>query len=90
MEMLPARQVTLGQVNGDPDGMRLFAKIRQRMMEIGVTPNCAGPIFKDAKEREKIYHDGVHFDHYGHRLYAQYLLERLRDHSAKIRTALSP
>ncbi|MBU6326389.1 MAG: hypothetical protein KGQ89_02070 [Verrucomicrobia bacterium] len=90
MEMLPARQVTLGQGDGDPDGMRLFGKIRQRMMEVGVTPNCAGPIFKDAKEREKIYHDGVHFDHYGHRLYAQYLLERLTDHSAKIRTALSP
>jgi lysophospholipase L1-like esterase len=87
MEMLPARQVTLGQGN-DPNGERLFAHIRHRMAEAGVMPNCAGPIFKDAKYPKKIYHDGVHFDHYGHQLYAQYLLERLTENSAKIRATL--
>jgi lysophospholipase L1-like esterase len=88
MEMLPARPITLGQGATDPDGDRLFEGIRKRMMEVGVTPNCAGPIFRDAKERETIYHDGVHFDQYGHQLYADYLAERLVKQSEKIRTAV--
>jgi hypothetical protein len=89
MEMLPSRQVTLGQGAGDPDGERLFGGIRKRMMEVGVTPHCAGPIFKDAKDRDGIYHDGVHFDHYGHRLYAEYLAERLCAGSMKVKAAVA-
>lgn len=89
MEMLPARQVTLGQGASDPDGERLFEMIRKRLMEVGVTPNCAGPIFKDAKDLDQIYHDGVHFDDYGHRLYAEYLAERLREGSVKVRAAVA-
>mgnify|MGYP000659750039 CR=1 FL=1 len=87
MEMLPARHVTLGKGN-DPYGERLFTGIRQQMAEVGVEPNCAGPIFKDAKDLDTIYHDGVHFDEYGHRLYAQYLADRLCEQSAKVRAAI--
>jgi hypothetical protein len=83
MEMLPARQVTLG-IGNDPDGARLFARIQSRMKEIGVAAHCAGPIFKDAKDRESIYHDGVHFDVYGHQLYAEYLAERLLKNSKTV------
>jgi hypothetical protein len=88
MEMLPARQVTLGQ-GDDPNGARLFSKIQRRMAEIGVTPNCAGPIFKDAKDPDTIYHDGIHFGQYGHQLYAGYLAERLLDGSVKVRAAVA-
>jgi lysophospholipase L1-like esterase len=88
MEMLPARQVTLGN-GSDPDGERLFVPIRIRMEEIGVIANCAGPIFKDVKDKETIYHDGVHFDRYGHRLYAEYLAGRLQEQSTKIRASIN-
>lgn len=78
MEMLPARPVTLG--NGDdPEGARIFAGVRQAMEAAGATVNLAGPIFKDEPDKASIYYDGVHFDVRGHRLYARYLAERLRD-----------
>lgn len=87
MEMLPARQVTLGN-GSDPGGERLFASIRNKMLDVGVIANCAGPIFKDVRARETIYHDGVHFDHYGHRLYAEYLADRLGRYSKRVKSAL--
>jgi len=87
MEMLPARHVTLS-AGEDPDGARMFEPIRKRMAEIGVTANCAGPIFKDAEEAAGIYYDGVHFDRLGHRLYAEYLAERLQSESREVRQAI--
>jgi lysophospholipase L1-like esterase len=87
MEMLPARHVTLS-AGEDPDGARMFEPIRKRMAEIGVTANCAGPIFKDAGEAAGIYYDGVHFDRLGHRLYAEYLAERLQSESREVRQAI--
>ena len=76
MEMLPARPVTLGE-GEDPFGQRIFGIIRDGMRHTGVTPNLAGPVFKDHPQRGKIYYDGIHFDRLGHRLYAEYLYQRV-------------
>ena len=87
MEMLPARTTTLGQ-GADEFSLRHFQTIGQRMMETGVEPNLAGPIFADDPAPEKIYYDGIHFDAYGHRLYAEYLVERLIQSSPHVRSLI--
>jgi lysophospholipase L1-like esterase len=88
MEMLPARPVTLGQ-GGDPEGARIFDAVRKAMKDAGTTARLAGAIFKDAPDKQSIYHDGIHFDVAGHRLYARYLAKSLRNNSAKVRDTLS-
>lgn len=88
MEMLPARHVTLGQ-GDDPEGAAIFQGVRTAMEKAGATARLAGPIFKDAPNKESIYHDGVHFDVPGHQLYADYLVKSLREHSAKVRETLA-
>lgn len=87
MEMLPARSVTLGQ-GDDPHGKRFFTHIEAEMATIGVSPRCAGAIFRNEVNREEIYHDGVHFDVRGHQLYASYLADQLISHSATVRQHL--
>lgn len=89
LEMLPARPVTLGQ-GDDPHGMRFFGWVQREMAGIGVTARCAGPIFKDEPNPADIYHDGVHFDVRGHRLYARYLAGQLTQHSQAVRDQLQP
>lgn len=87
LEMLPARSTTLGK-GPDPFSERMFAPIKDAMEEIGVKANKAGPIFKDASDPERVYYDGVHFDPYGHRLYAEYLFEGLIAGSEAVQAAL--
>jgi hypothetical protein len=87
LEMLPARNVTLGGAE-DPFGERMFAPIRESMAGIGVEAYLAGAIFKDAADPERVYYDGVHFGEYGHGLYAGYLFGRLMENSPSIRRAL--
>ncbi len=89
-QMLPLSQVSLGQAPEDPKMAALFQKVRSRLRPLGVYANCAGPIFKDAERPREIYHDGVHFGPVGHRLYARYLFEQLRQHSPRVQAALQP
>jgi hypothetical protein len=49
-----------------------------------VPVECAGAIFKDATPTTKVYHDHVHFDRLGHRLYADYFAERLLEVSPRV------
>jgi hypothetical protein len=88
LEMLPARSTTLGQ-GADPFGVRHFAPIHKTMKERQVPANLAGAIFADVSNPDEIYYDGIHFDRRGHRLYAEYLIGRLKEHSTKIRAVLA-
>ena len=87
VEMLPVSEVTLGLSSDSPQDP-LFDKVAERVGRTGVIANLAGPIFRGAGPVKKIYHDGVHFERLGHQLYADYLFERVRHHSGKIKEAL--
>jgi len=86
VEMLATRMVVLGLTEQGPDP--LFEKVKQRVGRLDVFANCAGPIFKGITPAKALYHDAVHFDRLGHRLYADYLFEQLRQHSTRIKKAL--
>jgi hypothetical protein len=49
-----------------------------------VPVECAGTIFKDVTPANKLYHDHVHFDRLGHRLYADYFAGRLLEVSPRV------
>jgi hypothetical protein len=85
-EMLPHKAVVLGLT--EPGADPLFEKVKERVGQIGVFANCAGPIFKGITPVKALFHDAVHFDRLGHRLYADYLFEQLRQHSPRIKKAL--
>jgi hypothetical protein len=87
VEMLPAREEAL-EGRHDPVKERLLAELTRQLGAIGVSMNCAGHIFKDVPSPAKIYHDTVHFDRPGHRLYAEYLAERLRKTSSRVSKAI--
>jgi hypothetical protein len=87
-EMLPSKDYTLGLANDEP-GRQMAAQIAERMGQLGVAVDCAGPIFKSAKPAEKVYHDICHFDRLGHRLYAAYLTQRLSEISPRLKKALA-
>jgi hypothetical protein len=87
VQMLPSSQQTLG-IAPDEHGARLVAQLNERLAQLGVTSECPGAIFKDAKPRAKIYHDGVHFDRLGHQLYAAYFAERLLKNSTRVQRAM--
>jgi hypothetical protein len=88
-QMLPPKQTTLGHPPDAADpGSMLIEKMRERLKASGVYANLAGPIFKGVTPANEIYHDAVHFDRLGHRLYADYLFEQLREHSTRVKKAL--
>jgi lysophospholipase L1-like esterase len=86
VEMLATKMVVLGLTEQDADP--LFEKVKQRVGQLGIFANRAGPIFKGVAPAKELYHDAVHFDRLGHRLYADYLFEQLRQHSPRIKKAL--
>ncbi len=88
MEMLPSPSATLGLADDVP-AQQMAAQIAERLGQLGVSVKCAGPIFKGVKPANKVYHDGAHFDRLGHRLYADYLADRLRTNSSRISKALA-
>jgi len=86
-EMLPTASESLGlETNREFQG--LLVQLKQPLEPLGVPVNCAGAIFQSAKSTAEIYHDGVHFTRLGHRLYADYLAERLRQTSSRLKKAL--
>lgn len=88
VEMLPASQITLGlRTVSQPDP--LFDKVSECVGRSGGIANLAGPIFKHAGEINKIYHDGVHFDRPGHLFYADYLFDRVRNNSERVKKAIN-
>ena len=87
MEMLPCSSATLGLMDDVP-AQQMAAQIAERVGKLGVPVECAGPIFKGAEPAKQIYHDGVHFDRLGHRLYAAYLAKRLSQMSPRVKQAL--
>ena len=87
MEMLPNSSATLG-LTDDAPARQMAAQIAERVGQLGVPVECAGPIFKGVKPAQKVYCDGVHFDRLGHRLYAAYLAERLGKISPRLKQAL--
>lgn len=86
-EMLPVSSVTLGQKD-DLQSQQLIERINARLSQTGAKANMAGPIFKGVPDPKKIYHDRVHFDVEGHRLYAEYLFQQVRTNSVKVQQAL--
>jgi hypothetical protein len=88
-QMLPPKQITLGHPPDPADpGSMLIEKMRERLRASGVYANLAGPIFKGVTPANEIYHDAVHFDRLGHRLYADYLFAQVREHSTRVKKAL--
>jgi lysophospholipase L1-like esterase len=88
-QMLPGMHTTLGQPVGLTDSAQmLMEKVRGRVKALGIYANLVGPIFKGVTPVKEIYHDGVHFDRLGHRLFAEYLFEQLREHSPRVKKAL--
>jgi hypothetical protein len=88
-QMLPHSSTTLGQsVDPADPAQMLMEKVRERVRGLGVYANLAGPIFQGVTPVKEIYHDGVHFDRRGHRLYADYLFEQIREHSPRVKNAL--
>jgi hypothetical protein len=88
-QMLPNMRATLGQpVDPADPAQMLMEKVRERVKALGVYANLVGPIFRGVTPANEIYHDGVHFDRLGHRLYADYLFEQLREHSPRVKKAL--
>jgi hypothetical protein len=89
VQMLPSKEATLGSPIDPVDPqLVLFGKVRERVGALGVYAHMAGPIFNGVTPADQIYHDAVHFDRLGHRLYADYLFEQLREHSARVKKAL--
>ena len=87
-EMLPSASETLGRET-DIRGHQLMTELAPRLDKLGVPADYPGAIFKDVKPTSKLYHDGVHFDRLGHRLYAEYLVERLLQNSPRVKKALA-
>ncbi len=87
VQMLPAAAETLG-VAEDKGKAEVLPELTQRLGQLGVKVECAGPIFKGVQPLSRIYHDGVHFDRLGHRLYADYFAGRLTENSARVRKGL--
>jgi len=89
IELLPRAATALGTpVEATDPGPRQFAQLQERVKRLGVYANLMGPVFKGVARAKDVYHDGVHFDRLGHRLYADYLFEELRQHSPRIKEAL--
>jgi lysophospholipase L1-like esterase len=86
-EMLPINTVTLGQKD-DPHSWELIERIKAPLQQTGAKASMAGPIFRGVPDPKKIYHDRVHFDVEGHRLYAEYLFEQVRKNSTKVQQTL--
>ncbi len=84
VQMLPSKSETLGAAR-DPGTQGLVEQLKQQMLPLGVPAECAGQIFKDAKPAAKVFHDHIHFDRLGHRLYADYLAGRILELSPRIK-----
>lgn len=87
MQMLPSKAETLGATR-DAGTQRLVDQLTQRLAPLGVPVDCAGQIFKDSGPANRIYHDHVHFDRLGHRLYADYFANRLVQVSPRVKQRL--
>jgi hypothetical protein len=87
VEMMPSKSEMLGATR-DAGTQRLVDQLMQQLAPLGVTVECAGQIFKDAKPATKVFHDQIHFDRLGHRLYADYFAGRLLQISARVRKRL--
>jgi hypothetical protein len=87
IEMMPAKYDMLGEAT-DTISRGVFAQLANQVEPLGVPANCAGQIFKDVKPQSKVYHDAVHFDRLGHRLYADYLYGRLTQASSRLQHVL--
>jgi lysophospholipase L1-like esterase len=87
VEMLPTSQETLGLAS-DARNRELFAEFTRNMAPLGVPVTSAEGIFKGETSTARIFHDGVHFSHLGHRLYAEYLARHLSETSSRIKKAL--
>lgn len=87
VEMLPSKAETLGTTR-DAGTQQLVDQLTQRLAPLGVPVECAGEIFKDATPSAKVYHDHVHFDRLGHRLYADFFAARLLQVSSRVKKGL--
>lgn len=87
VEMLPGPAEALG-LKTEPETHQLMAKLAHRMDELGVPMNCAIGAFHGFHSPAELYHDSVHFNRLGHRLYAEYLAERLCNTSSRVQEAL--
>jgi len=87
VEMLPSKAETLGAAR-DAGTQGLVDQLTQRLAPLGVPVECAGEIFKDVMPATKLYHDHVHFDRLGHRLYADYFAGRLLQLSPRVKKGL--